>query len=68
MTSSDANEKALDGFHAAIAKAVVKQVANSDTVKRLREEQRQLEAGIAPPSGCATAPPELIAKPGARQD
>lgn len=65
MTSSDADEKALDQFHAAIAKAVVKQVADSDTVKRLQEEHRQLKAGAAPPPGCGTAPPMLIAKPGA---
>ena len=56
MTSSDADEKALDDFNAAIAKAVVKQVSESDTVKRLQDEQRQLKAGVAPPSDCGAAP------------
>jgi hypothetical protein len=50
MTSSDEDEKALDDFNAAIAKAVVKQVQESDTVKRLQEQQRQYKAGVAPPS------------------
>ena len=66
MTTSDADEKALDDFNAAIAKAVVKQIAESDTAKRLQEEQRQLKAGAAPSSGCGPAPQMLIAKPGAR--
>ena len=64
MTASDADEEALDKFHAAIAKAVVKQVSESDTVKRLQQEQRQLEAGVAPSPGCGVAPPALIAPPG----
>jgi mono/diheme cytochrome c family protein len=68
MTSSDADEKALDEFNAAIAKAVVNQVQQSDTVKRLQEQQRQYKAGVAPPSGCgAPAPlafPGLFAVPG----
>jgi hypothetical protein len=64
MTTSDADEEALDKFHAAIAKAVVKQVSESDTVKRLGEEQRQLKAGVAPSSGCGAEPPALIAPPG----
>ena len=63
MTSSDADEKALDDFNAAIAKAVVNQVAQSDTVKRLQEQQRQIKAGAAPPSGCGQA--GLIRRPGA---
>ena len=54
MTSSDADEKALDDFNAAIAKAVVKQVQESDTVKRLQEQQRQYKAGVAPPVGCGS--------------
>jgi mono/diheme cytochrome c family protein len=64
MTTTDADEKALDDFHAAIAKAVVKQVSESDTVKRLQEEQRQLKAGVAPPPDCGAALPALIAQPG----
>ena len=43
MTSSDADEKALDDFNAAIAKAVVNQVQNSDTVKRLQDQARHTE-------------------------
>jgi hypothetical protein len=70
MTSSDADEKALDDFNAAIAKAVVSQVQQSDTVKRLQEQQRQYKAGVAPPSGCGQpAPaslPSLFARPGGR--
>ena len=70
MTSSDADEKALDDFNAAIAKAVVRQVQESDTVKRLQEQQRQYQAGIAPPAGCGPPAPSsarspLIARPGA---
>ena len=57
-------EEALDKFHTAIAKAVVRQVSESETVKRLQEEQRQLKAGVAPSSGCGAAPPALIAPPG----
>jgi mono/diheme cytochrome c family protein len=56
MTTSDADEIALDNFNAAIAKAVVNQVAQSDTVKRLQEQQRQVRAGVVPPSGCAGLP------------
>jgi mono/diheme cytochrome c family protein len=63
MTASDDDEKALDDFNAAIAKAVIKQVSESDTVKRLQDEQRQLKAGVAPPSDCAAAPPPLFAPP-----
>jgi hypothetical protein len=68
MTSSDADEKALDDFNAAIAKAVVNQVQNSDTVKRLQEQQRQYKAGVTPPSGCgqpapASLPALLFARP-----
>ena len=59
MTSSDADEKALDEFNAAIAKAVVNQIQQSDTVKRLQEQQRQYKAGVAPPSGCG-APAQTI--------
>jgi mono/diheme cytochrome c family protein len=57
MTSSDADEKALDEFDAAIAKAVVKQVQESDTVKRLQDQQRQYKAGVAPPAGCGAPVP-----------
>ena len=62
MTASDADEKALDDFNAAIAKAVVKQVQQSDTVKRLQEQQRQFKAGAVPPSGCAGLPAGLPAE------
>jgi hypothetical protein len=62
MTSSDADEKALDEFNAAIAKAVVNQVQQSDTVKRLQEQQRQSKAGVVPPSGCGQAPSSLPAR------
>jgi hypothetical protein len=57
MTVSDADEKALDEFNAAIAKAVVKQVSENDTVKRLAEQQKQYRAGAVPPSGCSGSPP-----------
>jgi hypothetical protein len=60
MTTSDADEKALDEFNAAIAKAVVKQVQESDTVKRLQEQQRQYKAGVAPPSGCGAPVPSVL--------
>jgi len=60
MTVSDADEKALDDFNAAIAKAVVKQVTESDTVKRLQEQRRQFKAGAIPPSGCAGLLPSLL--------
>ena len=73
MTASDADEVALDQFNAAVAKAVVNQVAQSDTVKRLQEQQKQFKAGVTAPSGCAAAPgsvaPQspraLLAPPGA---
>jgi mono/diheme cytochrome c family protein len=70
MTVSDADEQALDNFNAAIAKAVVKQVTESDTVKRLQEQRRQFQAGVAPPSGCsggqsAGLPAGALAKAGA---
>ena len=68
MTSSDADEQALDAFNAAIAKAVVKQISESDTLKRMQEEQRQLKAGLAPPGGCTAAPPALIEKPASEKD
>jgi hypothetical protein len=64
MTTSDAEQEALDRFHPAVARAVVKQVSESDTVKRLQEEQRQLEAGVEPALDCGTALPALIAQPG----
>jgi mono/diheme cytochrome c family protein len=58
MTTSDDDEIALDNFNAAIAKAVVNQVANNDTIKRLQEQQRQFKAGIAaPPVGCGSLSP-----------
>ena len=63
MTSSDADEKALDDFNAAIAKAVVKQVQESDTAKRLQEQQRQYKAGIAPPAGCGPPAPSSALSP-----
>jgi mono/diheme cytochrome c family protein len=55
MTASDEDEKALDNFNAAIAKAVVNQIQNNDTVKRLREQARQYRAGVAAPVGCASS-------------
>ena len=55
MTASDEDEKALDDFNAAIAKAVVNQIQQSDTVKRLQEQARQYKAGVAPPGGCASS-------------
>ena len=55
MTTSAEDEIALDNFNAAIAKAVVNQVANNDTIKRLAEQQRQFKAGVAAPSGCGSA-------------
>ena len=72
MTSSDADEKALDDFNAAIAKAVVKQVQESDTVKRLQEQQRQIQGRRRAAVGCrrpssAPAPPALITGPGSRR-
>jgi mono/diheme cytochrome c family protein len=72
MTASDADEKALDEFNAAIAKAVVKQVQENDTVKRLQEQQRQYKAGVAPPVGCGPPAPSsvltpLFARPGTRR-
>ena len=57
MTASDADENALDNFNAAIAKAVVNQVAQSDTVKRLQEQQRQFKAGVAAPAAAAGVEP-----------
>jgi mono/diheme cytochrome c family protein len=54
MTSSDADEKALDEFNAAIAAAVMKQVANNDTVKRIGD---QLRSGTGLTSGCAPSAP-----------
>ena len=53
MTASDEDETALDNFNAAIAKAVVNQIQNNDTVKRLQEQARQYRAGVVAPSGCA---------------
>jgi hypothetical protein len=64
MTTSDEDEKALDAFHAAIAKAVVKQVTENETVKRLQEERRQLKDAVAPAPGCGPPPPALLQKPG----
>ena len=68
MTASDDDEKALDNFNAAIAKAVVKQVTESDTVKRLQEQQRQYKAGAVPPSGCAGLPADLSAQARAKAE
>lgn len=54
MTASDEDEKALDDFNAAIARAVVNQIQQSDTVKRLQDQAKQYKAGLAPPSGCGS--------------
>lgn len=54
MTASDQDEIELDQFNAAIAKAVVKQIQESDTAKRMQEERRQFQAGIVAPAGCGT--------------
>jgi hypothetical protein len=59
MTASDEDEVALDQFNAAIAKAVVNQIQNNDTVKRLQDQARQYKAGATPPSGCGIAPAPL---------
>jgi len=59
MTSSDADEKALNDFNAAIAKAVVNQVQQSDTVKRLQDQQKQFKAGAARPVGCGQPAPSM---------
>jgi len=63
MTVSDEDEIALDNFNAAIAKAVVNQVTQNDTVKRLAEQQRQLKAGLVPPVGCGGLPSPLFSPP-----
>ncbi len=52
MTASAEDEAALDQFNAAIAKAVVKSIQQSDTVKQMQEQQRQIKAGILSPGGC----------------
>jgi len=72
MTASAEDEVALDQFNAAIAKAVVNQIQQSDTVKRLQEQARQYKDGAARPSGCSAAPaptriPSLIVGPGSRR-
>ena len=66
MTSSDEDEVALDNFNAAIAKAVVAQIQNSDTVKRLQDQAKQYKDGMAPPSGCGgpAGVPQLLQRPG----
>ena len=57
MTASAEDEIALDNFNAAIAKAVVNQIQNNDTVKRLADQQRQIKAGFASAQvGCGTWP------------
>jgi hypothetical protein len=72
MTASAEDEVALDQFNAAIAKAVVNQIQQSDTVKRLQEQARQYKEGAARPSGCGAAAtptriPSLIVGPGGRR-
>jgi mono/diheme cytochrome c family protein len=67
MTVSDEDEIALDNFNAAIAKAVVNQVSQNDTVKRLAEQQRQLKAGAVPPVGCGGVPLPLFSPPRAQR-
>ena len=67
MTASDEDETALDNFNAAIAKAVVNQIQNNDTVKRLQDQAKQYRTGVAAPSGCAAAAPDaasLFLRPG----
>ena len=64
MTASDEDEVALDNFNAAIAKAVANQIQQSDTVKRMQDQQKQLKAGGALPSGCG---PALFTPPSARR-
>lgn len=77
MTASDADEVELDNFNAAIAKAVVNQIAQSDTVKRLQDQQKQFTAGVAVPSGCGGGPggsalrtlaQTLVPRPGSNRD
>lgn len=57
MTASDQDETELDNFNAAIAKAVVNQIQNNDTVKRLQDQARQYRAGVTAPAGCASGLP-----------
>lgn len=64
MTASAEDEVALDNFNAAIAKAVVNQIQNNDTVKRLQDQARQYKDGATQPSGCSgVAVPSLLARP-----
>jgi len=63
MTASDEDEVALDNFNAAIAKAVVNQIQNNDTVKRLADQARQYKEGATQPSGCAGIVPAVITRP-----
>jgi hypothetical protein len=63
MTASAEDEVALDNFNAAIAKAVINQVQQSDTVKRLQDQQKQFKAGATPPSGCGPGAPAPAALP-----
>ena len=70
MTATDDDEKALDEFNAAIARAVVNQIQQSDTVKRLQDQARLYKEGATPPSGCSggVAPmPQLIPAPHTRR-
>jgi predicted DNA-binding antitoxin AbrB/MazE fold protein len=63
MTTSAEDEVALDNFNAAIAKAVANQVQQSDTVKRLQDQQKQFKSGATPPSGCGPGAPAAAALP-----
>lgn len=70
MTASDEDEVALDQFNAAIAKAVVNQIQQNDTIKRLQDQARQYKEGATPPVGCGGSPAvtlPLFTAPGARR-
>jgi len=59
VAASDADEAAIQQMTAAVAKALANQIANSDTAKRLKEQQEQLmsKVGETSASPCGSVAP-----------
>jgi hypothetical protein len=61
VAASDADELAIQNMTAAVAKALANQIANSDTAKRLKQQQDDLLAkvGQTTTNPCGTGRPDL---------